>query len=85
MAKFIATWTNQFSASVFESTGGRALVRSDIFEPAVAQMFADTGFYYLIAVAPPVATPDGKFHEVTVKVNRPDVTVHARRGYFYDR
>jgi hypothetical protein len=60
------------------------LIRTDIFEPAVAQMFADTSFYYLLAVDPPSATPDGKFHDVTVKVNRPNVDVRARRGYYYN-
>ena len=48
-------------------------------------MFADTSVYYLIAVDPPSGTPDGRFHEVNVKVNRRNVDVRARRGYYYER
>ncbi|MEO7891593.1 MAG: VWA domain-containing protein [Vicinamibacterales bacterium] len=81
----IARETNEFSASLAENTNGRASIRSDIFEPAVAQMFADTSVYYLIAVAPPTAVPDGKFHEVTVTINRPGVEVRSRRGYHYHK
>ena len=81
----VARETIEFSTSLAESTGGRALIRTDIFEPAVAQMFADTSVYYLIAVDPPSSTPDGKFHEVTVKVDRPHVDVRARPGYYYNK
>lgn len=83
-ARETAQWTTGFSSSVAENTGGRALIRSDNFQPAVDQMFADTSFYYLIAVEPLGATPDGRFHEVTVKVNRPGVDVRARRGYYFN-
>lgn len=76
--------TAEFVASMAENTGGRALLRTDIFEPAVAQMFADTSLYYLIAVSPRSERPDGRFHEVSVRVNRPDVEVRARRGYYYE-
>ena len=79
----IAQWTTDFAASVADNTGGRAFFRSDNFEPAVAQLFADTSFYYLIGVEPLGATPDGKFHEVTVRVARRDTQVRARRGYYF--
>jgi VWFA-related protein len=82
-AHAIARSTAAYASAVAEHTGGRALVRSDVFEPAVEQLFADTCVYYLIAVEPPGLSPDGRFHEVSVRVNRPGLNVRARRGYYY--
>lgn len=83
-ARAVANQTVQFSQAVAENTGGRALVRSDMFEPAVRQLFVDTSFYYLIAVEPLSPTPDGRFHQVSVNVTRSGVDVRARRGYYYE-
>jgi VWFA-related protein len=82
-ARHIARWTNDFAASVADNTGGRAFMKSDLFEPAVDQMFIDTSFYYLLAIEPPNSVPDSKFHEIRIKVSRPGVQVRARRGYYY--
>jgi hypothetical protein len=42
---------------------------------------ADGSSYYLLAYTPQ-SKPDSKFHKIEVKVNRPGVTVRARRGYY---
>jgi VWFA-related protein len=82
-ARSIARWAVDFSGTVAENTGGRALVRSDNFVPAVNRMFTDTSFYYLMGVEPAVPSPDGRFHEVEISVARRDVEVRGRRGYYY--
>lgn len=84
-ARDAARWTTDFAAAVALNTGGRALIRSDNAGPAVEQMFVDTSVYYVLAVEPRDATPDDRFHEVRVEVDRPDVEVRARPGYYYTR
>src|SRR4029077_14808095 len=37
--------------------------------------------YYVLAYYPPNPKRDGKFHNIRVRVNRPGLTVRARRGY----
>jgi VWFA-related protein len=41
-----------------------------------------SSFQYLLAYYPSDAVRDGKYRKVTVKVNRPDVRVMHRQGYF---
>ena len=82
-ARRVSQFTTDFAVAVAGNTGGRALIKSDNFGAAVEQLFTDTSYYYLLAVEPPSARPDGRFHEVSVKVNRPNTEVRARRGYYY--
>ncbi len=42
---------------------------------------ADRHFYYLLGYSPKNETFDGRFREIAVKVRRPGVEVHARKGY----
>ena len=73
----------EFLRAVAENTGGLAIVNMQDFAPGVAQMFRENGSFYLMGYESPTAKPDGKFHKIDVVVNRPGVTVRARRG-FYD-
>ena len=41
----------------------------------------DNSSYYVLAYYPPNPKRDGKFHNIQVRVNRPGLTVRARRGY----
>jgi hypothetical protein len=41
----------------------------------------DSSFYYLLGYTTP-AQPDGKFHEIRVRVKRSGVNVQARKGYW---
>jgi hypothetical protein len=47
-------------------------------------MASDSSAYYLLGYQPEHA-PDGKWHDLEVKVARPGVTVHARRSYLSER
>lgn len=65
-----------------DETGGRAIVNSNDFEGGYQRFVSDTSVYYLLGYTPSVEHRDGKFHPITVRVNRPGLTVLARRGYY---
>jgi len=62
-------------------TGGKFFINQNELDHSVALSVADGASYYLLAYTPG-GKPDGKFHKIEVKVNRPGVTVRARRGYY---
>ena len=73
-----------FLRSVAENTGGIAVVNTNAPEARIPAIFTATSAYYLIGFE--VQKPDdGKYRRLEVKVNRPDVTVHARKGYVAPR
>ncbi|HEX7138049.1 MAG TPA: VWA domain-containing protein, partial [Vicinamibacterales bacterium] len=61
-------------------TGGEAIVNTNDFARGLAQAARDSSAYYLLAYESP-HPDDGKFHNVSVKVKRPRLTVRARSGY----
>jgi Ca-activated chloride channel family protein len=67
---------------VAEDTGGDAIVNSNNFEEGYARFLRDSDQYYLLGYEPLVEHRDGEFHSLTVRVNRPGLTVRARRGYY---
>jgi hypothetical protein len=68
--------------AIAEETGGDALVNSNNFEDAFQRFVRDSGEYHLLGYVPRLEHRDGKFHSLAVRVNRPGVTVRARRGYY---
>jgi len=62
-------------------TGGKFFINQNELDHSVALSVADGESYYLLAYTPG-GKPDGKFHKIEVKVNRPGVTVRARHGYY---
>jgi len=73
---------NDFLLTVAENTGGRAVININDLRPGVAQVFAETGSYYLLGYVPAPKGRDGSYRRLTVKVRRPGVEVRARSGYF---
>jgi VWFA-related protein len=65
-----------------EETDGRAFVSSNDPLRNLQQMVRDSSAYYLLAYTSTVAPRDGKFHEIEVRVKRPNVQVRARKGYW---
>ncbi len=61
-------------------TGGEAIVGTNDFDRGLAHVARDSSAYYLLAYESP-HPDDGKFHNVSVKVKRPRLTVRARSGY----
>jgi hypothetical protein len=64
-----------------QETDGRAIVNRNSLDEGLAQVIRDSSYYYLLGYTSP-APADGKFHEIRVRVNRRDVQVRARRGYW---
>lgn len=64
-------------------TGGRAIVgRMDLRDP-FRQLVEENSTYYILGyVSPHADDRDGKFHEVTVRVQRSNARVEARRGWY---
>jgi VWFA-related protein len=63
-------------------TGGRAIVNLNEYDDELAQITRDMSAYYLLGYTSRDAKHDGQFHEISVKVNRADVDVRARLGYW---
>ena len=65
-----------------EETDGRAIVNRNDLEAGLRQVVRDSSAYYLLGYNSTQTAPDGKFHEIKVKVTRPGVQVRARKGYW---
>jgi hypothetical protein len=67
-----------------ENSDGRAIINSNDLLPGLNQIVLDSSAYYLLGYTSSVATPDGKFHEIDVRIKRPglNVDLRHRRGYW---
>ncbi len=63
-------------------TGGKFYGDSNDFAPAFARMEQDTSAYYVIGFRSTDPARDGRYRKLTVKVNRPDVKLEYRPGYY---
>jgi Ca-activated chloride channel homolog len=67
-----------------QETGGRAFFPYWIDD--LGQSFLDIGdelrHQYALAYSPAGRTPDGKYHTIRIQVDRKDVIVRARKGYY---
>ena len=61
-------------------TGGIALVNSNDLRPGLSRIYQDASAYYSIGITL-TKLPAASYQDVRVDVNRPGVTVRARRGY----
>jgi VWFA-related protein len=68
-----------------ENTGGLAIIGRNDLRPGVRQVLQDIGSYYLLGYQPSEAKPESKGRKVTVRVNRPGMTVRSRAGYYWAR
>jgi Ca-activated chloride channel family protein len=74
---------NDSMREVAEATGGVAVgVNTNDFSRGFATILQDASTYYLLGYSPLHDRLDGRFYSIQVRVNRKDVTVRARRGYY---
>lgn len=66
---------------VAEDTGGLAVVNTNDYTRHFREIVRDNSTYYLVGYSPNPLHRDGEFHNVTVRVKRPGLTVRTRRGY----
>ena len=65
-----------------DETDGRAIVNRNSLSEGLAQILRDSSLHYLLGYSSTSAQPDGKFHQIRVRVKRPKVDVRARKGYW---
>lgn len=63
-------------------TGGKAFFDSNDFGPAFQQIQRDTEAYYIIGFRSTNTARDGAYRHLTVKVNRSDLKLEYRPGYY---
>ena len=63
-------------------TGGKAFFDSNDFGPAFQQVQHDTEAYYIIGFRSTNQVTDGRYRHLTIKVNRNDVKLEYRPGYY---
>ncbi|MDR3718021.1 MAG: VWA domain-containing protein [Bryobacteraceae bacterium] len=72
----------EFLRQLAESTGGVAFAETNDWKAPLRVVLDEVRTYYEATYSPQVETLDGKFRKIAVKVDRSDVVVHARNGYF---
>ncbi len=63
-------------------TGGKAFLDSNDFGKVFKGVQDDTSFYYVLGYHSTNAARDGKYRKISVKLNRPDLKLEYRRGYY---
>lgn len=87
----MASARDRFSASqdtlttLAEDTGGRAFFDRNDFTEVFTQVVKDTTAYYLLGYSSSNTVQDGRYRRIRVRVNRPDLRLEYRSGYFAPR
>lgn len=74
-----------FLRTVSENSGGRAILDTNAFDGAIADVFRENSSYYLLGYQTPNPAQDGTFRRLEIRVNRSGVTVQSRNGYYAPR
>jgi VWFA-related protein len=69
-------------ATLSSDTGGKAFFDSNDFAPAFQQVQHDTEAYYILGFHSANTARDGSYRHLTVKLNRNDVKIDYRPGYY---
>jgi VWFA-related protein len=69
-------------ATLSSDTGGKAFFDSNDFAPAFQQVQHDTEAYYILGFHSTNSARDGSYRHLTVKLNRNDVRMDYRPGYY---
>ena len=74
--------TQEVMGTLSADTGGKAFFDSNDFAPAFAQVQRDSSAYYAIGFHSSNPLRDGRFRKLTIKLNRADVKLEYRPGYY---
>jgi VWFA-related protein len=69
-------------ATLSSDTGGKAFFDSNDFAPAFQQIQHDTEAYYILGFRSTDTARDGGYRRLTIKLNRSDVKLDYRPGYY---
>jgi VWFA-related protein len=72
-------------ATLSSDTGGKAFFDSNDFGGVFAQVQKDSSAYYVLGFTSNNPLKDGKFRRLRVQVNRPDLKLDFRSGYYAGR
>ena len=82
-AQLSANFGSQETLSTLSAdTGGKAFFDSNDFGPAFQQVQHDTEAYYIIGFHSTNQARDGSYRHLTIKVDRNDVKIEYRPGYY---
>ena len=80
---FDANFSSQETLATLSSdTGGKSFFDSNDFAPAFQRVQQDTSAYYVIGFRSTNQLRDGRFRKLTIKLNRQDVKLEYRPGYY---
>jgi VWFA-related protein len=74
--------TQEVMATLSSDTGGKAFFDSNDFSPAFQRIQQDTSAYYVIGFRSSDTVRDGRYRRLTIKINRPNVKIDYRPGYY---
>ncbi len=74
--------TQEVMATLSSDTGGKAFFDSNDFSPAFERIQQDTSAYYVIGFRSTNTVRDGRYRRLTIKLNRQDVKLEYRPGYY---
>lgn len=77
--------TQETLATLATDTGGRAFFDSNDFGKAFDRVQADTSTYYVLGYRSTDTRMDGRYRHISVKLNRSDVKLEYRGGYYGPR
>ncbi len=63
-------------------TGGMTIAETNDWKAPLRTVMEEVRSYYEVAYSPHIEVYDGKFRKITVHIDRPNVIVHTRSGYF---
>ena len=72
-------------ATLANDTGGKAFLDTNDFAPAFTKVQEDTSYYYLLGYISNNPARDGRYRQITVRLNRADLKdakLEYRRGYY---
>jgi hypothetical protein len=71
-----------YTKELADMSGGRAFYDTNDFAGSIRRVIDDSADTYILGYYPDHNKWNGEFREIKVKVDRPGVEVHARKGYF---
>jgi len=77
--------TQETLSTLAADTGGKAFFDSNDFSGVFSQVQKDTSAYYILGYSSSNHLRDGRFRHIKVAVNRADLKLDYRAGYYADR
>ena len=74
--------SQEVMSTLSTGTGGKAFFDSNDFSPAFQRIQQDTSAYYVLGFHSSNPARDGRYRKLTIKINRGDVKLEYRPGYY---